>query len=57
MILFAGLIFGFFQKRMGFLGESTTVMANMHPHLILYVFIPVLLFESGFNSDWYIYTS
>lgn len=27
----------------------------MHPHLILYVFIPVLLFESAFNSDWYVF--
>jgi hypothetical protein len=52
MILFAGLIFGFLQKKMGFLGESTTIISYMHPHLILYVFIPVLLFESAFNSDW-----
>jgi hypothetical protein len=40
---------------MGWLGESTTIMSSMHPHLILYVFIPVLLFESAFNCDWYVF--
>jgi len=40
---------------MGWLGESTTIMSSMHPHIILYVFIPVLLFESAFNCDWYVF--
>lgn len=27
----------------------------MDPHLILFIFIPVLLFEEGFNCDWYVF--
>ena len=40
---------------MGVLGESTSIMGTMHPHIILFIFIPVLLFESAFNLDWFIF--
>jgi len=52
MVLFVGLAFGFMQNRMGFLGEYASIMASIHPHLMLYLFIPVLLFEKAFNLDW-----
>lgn len=28
-------------------------MSQMNAHMILFIFIPVLIFESGFNCDWY----
>lgn len=27
----------------------------MHPHIILFIFIPILLFESAFNCDWFVF--
>jgi len=30
-------------------------MVNMDPHLLLLLFIPALIFESAFNSDWHIF--
>ena len=27
----------------------------MDPHLLLMIFIPALIFESAFNSDWHIF--
>ncbi len=55
MMLFLGIMLGLMQKHMGWLGESTSVMGAMHPHIILFVFIPILLFESAFNIDWYVF--
>jgi NhaP-type Na+/H+ or K+/H+ antiporter len=55
MVLFAGLLLGIAQNSMGLVGESTATMSIIHPHLILFIFIPVLLFESAFNSDWFVF--
>lgn len=30
-------------------------MAHINPHMLLFIFIPVLIFESGFNCDWYVF--
>lgn len=55
MMLLLGIFLGLMQYHMGWLGESTSILGAMHPHIILYVFIPVLLFESAFNMDWYVF--
>lgn len=55
MVLFVGFMIGLFQSYLGFMGTSAGILSHMHPHLIVFVFIPVLLFESAFNCDWYIF--
>ncbi|CAD8098564.1 unnamed protein product [Paramecium primaurelia] len=55
MVLSCGLLIGLLQSSLGYLGESASILSHMHPHLIVYVFIPVLLFESAFNCDWYVF--
>lgn len=55
MILASGLFIGLWQGYLGYLGESASVLSHLHPHLIVYFFIPVLLFESAFNCDWYVF--
>ncbi|CAD8090636.1 unnamed protein product [Paramecium primaurelia] len=55
MVLTCGLLIGLLQSSLGYLGESASILSHMHPHLIVYVFVPVLLFESAFNCDWYIF--
>lgn len=35
--------------------EMIHVADDLHPHLILYVLLPPLLFHASFNMDWYIF--
>ncbi|CAK89999.1 unnamed protein product (macronuclear) [Paramecium tetraurelia] len=53
MILALGLAVGLSQEYLGKIGNSAHILSKMHPHLIVFIFIPVLLFESAFNCDWY----
>lgn len=55
MVLTCGLLIGLLSSSLGYLGESASILSHMHPHLIVYVFVPVLLFESAFNCDWYVF--
>jgi NhaP-type Na+/H+ or K+/H+ antiporter len=50
-----GLLVGFFKDSLGMLGEAAEQVSNINPHGILMIFLPPLIFESGFNSDWHIF--
>lgn len=54
-LLIVGLFVGYCHQWLGALGEGAFTSAFISPHLLLYVFIPVLIFESAFNCDWYIF--
>lgn len=46
LILLIGLVFGYFKDILGEnIGGGSALIAQMDPHLILFIFIPVLLFE------------
>ena len=47
MLLVLGILLGYFRHGLGLMGDSVNIIQNMSPHMILLVFIPVLLFESG----------
>jgi len=47
MLLILGIIFGYFQNSFGVIGDSVAIIQTMSPHMILLVFIPILIFESG----------
>lgn len=47
MLIVAGLILGYFRHYLGTVGQSTTIIEKLNPHMILFIFIPVLIFESG----------
>jgi NhaP-type Na+/H+ or K+/H+ antiporter len=47
MLLVLGMFFGYARHSLGTFGQSVDIIATMSPHMILMVFIPVLLFESG----------
>ena len=54
--LMTGLILGYFKQILGaYVGGGADIISHMDPHLILFIFIPVLLFEEGFNCDWYVF--
>jgi NhaP-type Na+/H+ or K+/H+ antiporter len=40
---------------MGRLGVALEVWSKLNPHLILLLFLPALIFESAFNSDFHIF--
>jgi len=52
MITILGIIIGLTP-----LGEITAieVIQNLDPHVILLIFIPPLIFESAYNSDWHVF--
>lgn len=40
---------------MGRLGKAIIAYSDFNPHLLLLIFLPALIFESAFNSDWHIF--
>ena len=54
-LLAVGLLVGYLYSFVPEVDTSVYLFAKMHPHMILYIFIPILLFESAFNCDWYIF--
>ncbi len=49
--LFGVIGIGSFQINLGFLGRSVDWAGNIDPHIILFVFLPALLFEAAFALD------
>lgn len=40
---------------MGRIGKAIIAYSDFNPHLLLLIFLPALIFESAFNSDWHIF--
>ena len=56
-ITVVGLAFGMLTEKygMGRLGKAILAYSNITPHTLLLIFLPALIFESAFNSDWHIF--
>ena len=37
------------------IAKAVIAYSNIPPHFLLLVFLPALIFESAFNSDWHIF--
>ena len=55
LVTIVGLIFGATYDKLGRLGEAIAVYSEIDAHLLLLLFLPALIFESAFNSDWHIF--
>lgn len=55
LLLTVGMVLGHFREYLSAVGAGADIMSKMNPHMILFVFIPILIFESGFNCDWYVF--
>ena len=44
-----------YRDSMGRIGVAVDAYSNIPPHFLLLVFLPALIFESAFNSDWHIF--
>jgi NhaP-type Na+/H+ or K+/H+ antiporter/CRP-like cAMP-binding protein len=51
MGLFGALTLGSMELNLGFLGQAVNWAGNIDPHIILFVFLPTLLFEAAFALD------
>lgn len=49
------ILMGKFSDDMGIIGESIHATSGIDPRGILLIFLPPLIFESSFNSDWYVF--
>ncbi|KAG6396801.1 hypothetical protein SASPL_142958 [Salvia splendens] len=45
------LVLGIARLRLGKIGDGIRLWANIHPELLLVVFLPALLFESSFSME------
>jgi NhaP-type Na+/H+ or K+/H+ antiporter len=55
LLFVIGLLLGYYKDALGILGDAAEQVSNINPHGILMIFLPPLIFESGFNSDWHIF--
>lgn len=58
MISVLGLVLGIVNASsdiMGDLKQPLNIWAGIKPYIILFVFLPALIFESAFESDWHIF--
>jgi len=49
------ILMGKFSDHLGIIGESIHATSGIDPRGILLIFLPPLIFESSFNSDWYVF--
>lgn len=55
LLFIVGIVLGFTHHHLGVYGQSVYTVSNIDPHGILLIFLPVLIFESGFNADWHLF--
>ena len=55
LVTVVGLLLGIFHNNLGRLGDAIQALAKLEGHFILLLFLPALIFESAFNSDWHIF--
>lgn len=55
MLTIIGLVVGLLAPYLGSLEKIIVTSAEISPHTILLLFLPALLFESAFHSDWHLF--
>ena len=50
-----GVFCGIYHEKLGRLGVAIQIWSTFDAHLLLLIFLPALIFESAFNSDWHIF--
>lgn len=55
MVTIVGFIFGLYFKKLGRVGKAVEAYSNIDATFLLMLFLPALIFESSFNSDWHIF--
>ena len=53
LLIIFGMIIGLLNENLWEIGHSTNFVLGLSGHTILLVFIPPLIFESSFNTDFF----
>jgi hypothetical protein len=53
--LILGIVAEVYDEKLGKIGVAIKAYSNIPPHFLLLIFLPALIFESAFNSDWHIF--
>lgn len=51
--MITGIILGRYFEHLGFIGEAAKLISELNPNGVLAIFLPTLIFESAFKSEWY----
>lgn len=54
-MMISGILLGNYHKSLGFIGESVILISEINPNGILAIFLPTLIFESAFQSEWHMF--
>lgn len=54
-LFITSIVMGKFSDHLGIVGDSIKATSAIDPRGILLIFLPPLIFESSFNSDWYVF--
>ncbi|CAD8062241.1 unnamed protein product [Paramecium primaurelia] len=55
MLFVLGLFFGFYWDSLGLIGQSCKKISEIEPIGVLLIFLPTLIYESGYNFDWHLF--
>jgi len=55
MLFISGLLLAYFSNKFGFLEASIESIYKVDPSHILMIFLPTLIFTSGYNIDWHMF--
>jgi len=55
MLLLSGIFLGLYDDNFGILGNSIKLISVTSPSSILAIFLPVLIFDSSFKTEWHIF--
>lgn len=53
LLLISGILVGSFHHQLGFVGKSVLLISELNPNGILALFLPTLIFESAYQSEWH----
>ena len=51
----SGIVLGIYHTNLGIIGQATHLISKVDPNAILAIFLPCLIFESAFKTEWHIF--
>lgn len=55
ILLISGIVLGVTYDSWGLLGEATHLVSKAQPRGILAIFLPCLIFQSAFKTEWHVF--
>jgi NhaP-type Na+/H+ or K+/H+ antiporter len=55
LLIIVGLLLGYYNDHLSFVGQSAKLISEMNPNGIIAIFLPALIFESAFKTEWHMF--